>query len=62
MTPKLVDKVLVPVLGDQYGNVLLEGDLELELDERRGERRRALLRALVPARPGDLPVRVQPRP
>ncbi len=37
VTPKLRDKVLVPVLGDQYGNVLLKGDLKLELDERRGE-------------------------
>ncbi len=37
VTQKLSDKVLVPVLGDQYGNVLLKGDLKLELDERRGE-------------------------
>jgi (1->4)-alpha-D-glucan 1-alpha-D-glucosylmutase len=37
VTPKLEDKVLVPVLGDQYGNVLVKGDLKLELDERRGE-------------------------
>jgi malto-oligosyltrehalose synthase len=37
VTPKLEDKVLVPVLGDQYGNVLLKGELKLELDERRGE-------------------------
>jgi (1->4)-alpha-D-glucan 1-alpha-D-glucosylmutase len=37
VTPKLQDKVLVPVLGDQYGNVLVKGDLKLELDERRGE-------------------------
>jgi (1->4)-alpha-D-glucan 1-alpha-D-glucosylmutase len=37
VAPKLVDKVLVPVLGDQYGNVLLKGELKLELDERRGE-------------------------
>jgi (1->4)-alpha-D-glucan 1-alpha-D-glucosylmutase len=37
VTPKLRDKVLVPVLGDQYGNVLLKGDLKLELDERRGD-------------------------
>ena len=34
VTPKLKDKVLVPVLGDQYGNVLLAGDLVLHLDER----------------------------
>ena len=34
VTPKLKDKVLVPVLGDQYGNVLLAGDLVLQLDER----------------------------
>jgi (1->4)-alpha-D-glucan 1-alpha-D-glucosylmutase len=27
----------VPVLGDQYGNVLLKGELKLELDERHGE-------------------------
>ena len=37
VTPKLKDKVLVPVLGDQYGNVLLAGDLVLQLDEARGE-------------------------
>src|SRR5262245_57724839 len=37
VAPKLEDKVLVPVLGDQYGNVLVNGDLKLELDERRGE-------------------------
>jgi (1->4)-alpha-D-glucan 1-alpha-D-glucosylmutase len=37
ITAKLRDKVLVPVLGDQYGNVLLAGDLELALDEQAGE-------------------------
>ena len=37
VTPKLKDKVLVPVLGDQYGNVLLAGHLVLELDDARGE-------------------------
>jgi (1->4)-alpha-D-glucan 1-alpha-D-glucosylmutase len=31
VSPKLRDKVLVPVLGDQYGNVLLSGELKLEL-------------------------------
>ncbi len=37
VTPKLRDKVLVPVLGDQYGHVLVEGKLRLEFDERAGE-------------------------
>jgi (1->4)-alpha-D-glucan 1-alpha-D-glucosylmutase len=37
VTPKLKDKLLVPVLGDQYGNVLIKGDLVPELDERHGE-------------------------
>ncbi len=37
VTPKLRDKVLVPVLGDQYGHVLLAGELELVLDAAAGE-------------------------
>jgi len=37
VTPKLKDKVLVPVLGDQYGNALLAGELALEIDEAGGE-------------------------
>jgi (1->4)-alpha-D-glucan 1-alpha-D-glucosylmutase len=31
VSPKLRNKVLVPVLGNQYGNVLLSGELKLEL-------------------------------
>jgi (1->4)-alpha-D-glucan 1-alpha-D-glucosylmutase len=37
VTPELKNKVLVPVLGDQYGNVLLRGELTLRYDERAGE-------------------------
>jgi (1->4)-alpha-D-glucan 1-alpha-D-glucosylmutase len=37
VTPKLRDKVLVPVLGDQYGHVLVGGGLRLEFDEQAGE-------------------------
>jgi malto-oligosyltrehalose synthase len=37
VTPKLKDKVLVPVLGDQYGNVLAAGSLRLDLHEPSGE-------------------------
>jgi (1->4)-alpha-D-glucan 1-alpha-D-glucosylmutase len=34
---ELQGKVLVPILGDQYGNVLENGDLKLKLDAERGE-------------------------
>jgi (1->4)-alpha-D-glucan 1-alpha-D-glucosylmutase len=37
VTPELRDKVLVPILGDQYGNVLLRGELTLRYDEHAGE-------------------------
>jgi (1->4)-alpha-D-glucan 1-alpha-D-glucosylmutase len=37
VTAKLKDKVLVPVLGDQYGNVLQAGELILRFDETVGE-------------------------
>ena len=37
VTPELKDKVLVPILGDQYGNVLLNAELTLRYDERAGE-------------------------
>ncbi len=37
VTAKLRDKVLVPVLGDQYGNALHAGELRLEFDEQAGE-------------------------
>lgn len=37
VTPELANKVLVPVLGDHYGNVLVGGDLVLELDQGKGE-------------------------
>jgi (1->4)-alpha-D-glucan 1-alpha-D-glucosylmutase len=35
--PELADKILVPVLGDHYGNVLLGGELRLVLDRETGE-------------------------
>jgi (1->4)-alpha-D-glucan 1-alpha-D-glucosylmutase len=35
--PELADKILVPVLGDHYGNVLLGGELQLALDGDSGE-------------------------
>jgi (1->4)-alpha-D-glucan 1-alpha-D-glucosylmutase len=35
--PELADKILVPVLGDHYGNVLLGGELRLALDRGAGE-------------------------
>jgi (1->4)-alpha-D-glucan 1-alpha-D-glucosylmutase len=35
--PHLAGKVLIPVLGDQYGAVLVEGGLELRFDEAAGE-------------------------
>ena len=34
---ELQEKVLVPVLGDQYGNVLERGELALRFDQERGE-------------------------
>src|SRR5262249_31790433 len=34
---ELQGKVLIPILGDQYGNVLESGDLQLRFDEGRGE-------------------------
>ena len=34
---ELQDKILVPVLGDQYGTVLERGDLKLTFDEAKGE-------------------------
>lgn len=36
-TPELEDKVLVPVLGANYGSVLVGGELELRYDAARGE-------------------------
>ncbi|MBN1238991.1 MAG: malto-oligosyltrehalose synthase [Gammaproteobacteria bacterium] len=35
--PELANRVLVPVLGDHYGNVLLAGDLKLVYDQDEGE-------------------------
>src|SRR5262249_15080732 len=37
VSPRLRDKVLVPVLGDQYGNVLVAGEIQLDFDARAGE-------------------------
>ena len=37
VTPELANKVLVPVLGENYGKVLVGGELELKHDAGRGE-------------------------
>jgi (1->4)-alpha-D-glucan 1-alpha-D-glucosylmutase len=55
VSPKLRDKVLVPVLGDQYGNVLLAGDLVLELDAPRGELRVRYFEHRFPLDPATYP-------
>ena len=50
--PELHGKVLLPVLGEPYGEVLEAGQLRLAFDGRRV--RRPLLRPPLPARPAQL--------
>lgn len=52
---ELQGKVLIPILGDQYGNELERGELKLTLDEDRGEFSIFYHRHRFPVDPGEYP-------
>jgi (1->4)-alpha-D-glucan 1-alpha-D-glucosylmutase len=60
VSPKLRDKVLVPVLGDQYGNVLIAGEIQLDFDARSGEFSARYFEHLFPIDPGSYPRILEP--
>jgi (1->4)-alpha-D-glucan 1-alpha-D-glucosylmutase len=58
--PELANKVLVPVLGDHYGNVLLAGDLKLVFDADSGELSVYYYEHRFPLDPATYPLVLQP--
>ena len=60
VTARLRDKVLVPVLGDQYGHVLLAGELRLQLDEQAGELSVFYFDHRFPVDPSAYPIVLEP--
>ena len=60
LKPELANKVLVPVLGDHYGNVLHAGDLELRFDADDGEFSVYYYEHRFPIDPASYPLILQP--
>jgi (1->4)-alpha-D-glucan 1-alpha-D-glucosylmutase len=54
-SPELAGKVLIPILGDQYGVVLERGELELRFDAKAGELSLWYHEHRLPIRPGEYP-------